>query len=56
VRTSYCTSPTTVATFDFSDKAIIELSAPKVGPYAGVLLMENTQARLGKNYSIAAQR
>jgi Flp pilus assembly protein TadG len=42
------------AWFDFSDKALVELSAPKDGPLAGVLLMENPAAKLGKNYSIGS--
>ena len=40
--------------FDFADKALVELTAPKDGAWAGILFMENPAAKLGNNYSIGS--
>jgi hypothetical protein len=42
------------ATFDFKDKGLVELSAPKEGPMAGILFYENPNALRAREFKISS--
>ena len=42
------------AVINFKDRAVIELSAPKEGPMAGILFYENPSAPEGRNFEISS--
>jgi hypothetical protein len=42
------------ATFDFKNKAAVELSGPTAGPLAGILFYENHSATAGRNFRITS--
>ena len=42
------------ATFEFKDKGLVELSAPKEGPMAGILFFANRENTVGQRYEISS--
>jgi len=42
------------ATFEFKNKAVVELSGPTKGPLAGILFYENPSAKAGRNFRISS--
>jgi hypothetical protein len=42
------------ATFEFKNKAVVELSGPTTGPLAGILFYESRSAKDGRNFKISS--
>ena len=42
------------ATFDFKNKAVVELSGPTKGPMAGILFYESRTAKAGRQFKISS--
>ena len=42
------------ATFDFKNKAVVELSGPTEGPLAGILFYESRSAQVGRKFKISS--